>query len=80
MTSRSARRRLKSAIMTAVIAGLCFAAVAPLLFIFGNLVAKGASSIDWNFFVKNPVPAGSTGGGVAHASRCHSSNGPEAYT
>ncbi len=53
--------------MTALVALLCLAAVAPLLFIFGNLVAKGASSIDWNFFVRNPVPAGQTGGGVAHA-------------
>jgi len=53
--------------MTGVVIFLCAAAVAPLLFIFGNLVAKGASSIDWSFFVKNPVPAGQNGGGVAHA-------------
>jgi phosphate transport system permease protein len=31
------------------------------------LIAKGASSLDWNFFVRNPVPAGETGGGVANA-------------
>ena len=67
MSGRSTRRRIQSAVMTGIVGLLCIAAVAPLLFIFGNLVAKGASSIDWNFFVQNPVPAGQTGGGVAHA-------------
>lgn len=67
MSGRSIRRRIQSAVMTGLVALLCLAAVAPLLFIFGDLVTKGASSIDWSFFVKNPVPAGQTGGGVAHA-------------
>jgi len=30
-------------------------------------VAKGATSLDWSFFTKNPVPAGEAGGGVANA-------------
>src|SRR5205807_2242154 len=42
-------------------------AVLALLLILGHLVAKGASSLDWSFFVKNPVPAGQAGGGVANA-------------
>lgn len=53
--------------MTGLVAGLCLLAVLPLVFILGDLIAKGASSIDWNFFTKNPVPAGETGGGVANA-------------
>jgi phosphate transport system permease protein len=53
--------------MTGVVAGLCLLAVLPLVFILGDLIAKGASSIDWNFFTKSPVPAGETGGGVANA-------------
>lgn len=53
--------------MTGVVVALCVLAVLPLLFIFGDLVAKGASSIDWNFFSKSPAPAGDPGGGVANA-------------
>ena len=53
--------------MTGLVAALALLAVAPLLFIFGDLIHKGASSIDWNFFVKSPVPAGEAGGGVSNA-------------
>lgn len=60
-------RRAKSAVMTGVVAGLALLAVLPLVLIFADLVHKGATSIDWNFFVKSPVPAGQTGGGVANA-------------
>ena len=67
LPSPRVRRRISSGIMTGAVAVLCFAAVLPLLFIFGDLVAKGASALDLNFFVKNPVPIGETGGGVAHA-------------
>lgn len=67
MTARAIRRRAKSVVMTGVVAGLALLAVLPLLFIFGDLIHKGATSIDWNFFVKSPVPAGDTGGGVANA-------------
>ncbi len=67
MSARAVRRRLKSATMTGVVAALAILAVLPLLLIFGDLIHKGASSIDWNFFVKSPVPAGESGGGVANA-------------
>ena len=67
MTARAIRRRAKSAVMTGLVAGLALLAVLPLLLIFGDLIHKGATSIDWNFFVKSPVPAGETGGGVANA-------------
>lgn len=67
MSARAIRRRVKSATMTAIVAALAILAVLPLLLIFGDLIHKGASSIDWNFFVKGPVPAGETGGGVANA-------------
>jgi phosphate transport system permease protein len=53
--------------MTMIVAALAVLAVAPLLAIFGDLIHKGATSIDWNFFLKSPVPAGETGGGVANA-------------
>jgi phosphate transport system permease protein len=53
--------------MTALVVILSFTAVLALVLILGNLLAKGASSIDWAFFTKSPVPAGQTGGGVANA-------------
>jgi phosphate transport system permease protein len=65
--SRAMRRRLSSGVMTAMVAALCGAAVLPLLFIFGDLIVKGAGAIDLDFFVKTPMPAGEAGGGVAHA-------------
>jgi phosphate transport system permease protein len=61
------RRRVWSGIMTGVVIGLCALAILPLAFILGDLIAKGASSLDWSFFTKGPVPAGETGGGVANA-------------
>ena len=53
--------------MTGLVAALSFLAVLALVLILGDLVVKGASSLDWNFFTRNPVPAGQTGGGVANA-------------
>ena len=67
MTNRSLRRHLMSWVMTALIMLFSFIAVLALVLILGNLVAKGASSIDWAFFTKSPVPAGQNGGGVANA-------------
>ena len=67
MSARVFGRHLTSRLMTALIVLLSFTAVLALLLILGNLIAKGASSIDWAFFTKSPVPAGETGGGVANA-------------
>ena len=53
--------------MTVLVIILSFTAVLALVLILGHLVIKGASSIDWAFFTKSPVPAGQTGGGVANA-------------
>jgi phosphate transport system permease protein len=53
--------------MTGLVAVLSFVAVLTLVLILGDLVAKGASSLDWSFFTRNPVPAGESGGGVANA-------------
>jgi len=64
---RRLRRRLVSGTMTTLVGVLSFVAVLALLLILGHLVAKGASSLDWSFFTKNPVPAGESGGGVANA-------------
>ena len=67
MNSRAFRRHLVSRAMTALIVALSGIAVLALVLILGNLLIKGASSIDWAFFTKGPVPAGQSGGGVANA-------------
>src|SRR5919109_3199583 len=56
-----------SRVMTGVVVVLSLVAVLALVLILGDLVLKGASSIDWAFFTKGPVPAGQSGGGVANA-------------
>jgi phosphate transport system permease protein len=53
--------------MTGVVVLFSFVAVLALVLILGNLLLKGATSINWDFFTKSPVPAGQTGGGVANA-------------
>ena len=67
MSAGTFRRHLTSRIMTALVVLLSFTAVLALVLILGDLIAKGASSIDWAFFTKSPVPAGESGGGVANA-------------
>jgi len=67
VNARRWRRRLTSGTMTGLVAVLSFLAVLALVLILGDLVARGASSLDWNFFTHNPVPAGEAGGGVANA-------------
>jgi phosphate transport system permease protein len=41
--------------------------VAPLIAIFVDLVVKGTSSLNLNFFTKIPAPVGEQGGGMANA-------------
>lgn len=67
MNARRVRRRVMSGLMTGLVALLSFVAVLALVLIVGHLIAKGASSLDGNFFTRNPVPAGESGGGVANA-------------
>jgi phosphate transport system permease protein len=66
-TARAFRRHLVSRLMTGLVVVFSFLAVLALLLILGNLLFKGATSINWDFFTKSPVPAGQTGGGVANA-------------
>ena len=66
MNRRQLRRALSN-VMVGLMLGAVILAVLPLVLILGTLVVKGAGSLNWNFFVRMPVPAGETGGGVAHA-------------
>ena len=65
--NRRGVRRLASNVMVGLMLVAVVLAVLPLFFILLHLVAKGASSLSWDFFTKMPVPAGETGGGVANA-------------
>jgi len=67
MISRAARRRLFSRFMTALTVLAAVIALAPLFAIFADLVLRGASSLNFDFFVQNPAAPGQTGGGVANA-------------
>ena len=67
MINRRDWRRLKSRLMVGVMILAVIVAVSPLLFILGTLVVRGLGSLNFDFFTKMPVPAGETGGGVAHA-------------
>jgi phosphate transport system permease protein len=60
-------RKTVNTVMSGVTALCALVAVAPLLFVLGLLVVKGASSLNWAFFTKLPVPVGETGGGIANA-------------
>ncbi len=65
--NRRVLRRLVSHSMVGLMALAVIVAVLPLLFILGTLLVKGAGSLNLAFFTRMPVPAGETGGGVAHA-------------
>ena len=67
MISGTFRRRLVSRLMTGAAMLAAVLAVVPLVLIFGDLVAKGVSSINWDFFVKTPAAPGEPGGGVSNA-------------
>ncbi len=67
MILRVARRRLVSRVMTGLTVVTAVLALLPLFAIFADLVIKGASSLNWDFFVQNPPAAGALGGGVANA-------------
>jgi phosphate transport system permease protein len=67
MMPRTVRRRGFSRLMTGLTLLAAVLALAPLFAIFADLVIRGASSINLDFFIRNPAAAGQTGGGVANA-------------
>src|SRR5580698_2425798 len=70
--SRAARmhshfRAVTNHLATGVAIASTVIVIAPLLAIFGYLLYKGASSLNWAFFTQAPKPIGETGGGMANA-------------
>jgi phosphate transport system permease protein len=66
-TKLTFRRKAVNALMLCGTGVCTVVAVGLLFFILGYLLVEGASSLNWNFFTKLPVPVGETGGGVANA-------------
>ncbi|HJU10042.1 MAG TPA: phosphate ABC transporter permease PstA [Candidatus Binataceae bacterium] len=60
-------RKLKSNFMVGLTVVATVIAAVPLFLILGYLISKGASSVNWNFFTRMPVPVGQSGGGMANA-------------
>jgi phosphate transport system permease protein len=70
--SRAARlhRRYRAAtnhLATGLAVASTLIVIVPLVAIFGYLLFKGASSLNWAFFTQAPKPIGETGGGMANA-------------
>jgi phosphate transport system permease protein len=54
-------------LMTGVLGLTLALTIIPLFLIFGFLVVRGVSAIDWAFFTELPRPVGEKGGGMANA-------------
>ena len=70
LTMSSSTRRLRTAtnyLATGLAVVSTILVVAPLVAIFGYLLYKGASSLNYAFFTQIPKPAGEPGGGMANA-------------
>jgi phosphate transport system permease protein len=62
----SLRRRVTDHAMTGVAILTVILVLVPLVAIFGHLVYKGVSSVNWAFLTQTPKPPGEVGGGVAN--------------
>jgi phosphate transport system permease protein len=60
-------RRLVNMSMFGITALCTLVTVSTLFFILGALIYHGATSLNWAFFTRLPVPVGETGGGMANA-------------
>jgi phosphate transport system permease protein len=63
----SARRRATNRAFTIGLWAAGFLAMLPLLFIVTFVVARGAKALNLDFFTKEPVAPGQTGGGIVQA-------------
>jgi phosphate transport system permease protein len=70
LRARASNRILRVAmdhLATAAAIGSTIVVMAPLIAIFGYLLFKGASSLNFAFFTQIPKPVGETGGGMANS-------------
>jgi len=62
-----ARRNFSNHLVTALSILSTIVVLVPLIAVLGYLIYKGASSLNWAFFTRVPVPVGETGGGMANS-------------
>jgi phosphate transport system permease protein len=67
MISRTTRRRLVNSTALTLSGLAAVAGLFMLTWILGDVARKGASAINWQFFVELPAPPGMEGGGLANA-------------
>jgi phosphate transport system permease protein len=60
-------RRLANHLASGVAGACTIALLLPLVLIFGYLLAKGVSALNFDFFTQLPKPVGEVGGGMANA-------------
>lgn len=60
-------RKFKSIAMNALCVGCAILVILPLVFVLFYLVKRGASSLNWSFFIGVPKPVGMAGGGMGNA-------------
>lgn len=65
--SNSRRASIVNLTMTGILWFSFIATSVPLLLIMGNLLYKGGTALNWDFFTKLPAPVGQPGGGMANA-------------
>ena len=61
------RRKIMNGFFTGLFSSSILIVLLPLLFIMGYLFFKGASSVNFNFFIHRPAPVGEVGGGMGNA-------------
>ena len=64
---RSKFRALTDHTVTVLAVVATILVIVPLAVIFAELIYKGVSSLNWDFFTKVPAPEGESGGGMANA-------------
>lgn len=67
MISVSSRRRLLNVVILTLSGLAAVAGLFMLTWILGDVAAKGAAAINWQFFTSLPAPPGMEGGGLANA-------------
>ena len=65
--NRTRRRKLLSGFVVFLCGAAVVTALIPLFLVFGYVVEKGFSSLNWDFFTRMPKPVGEHGGGMANA-------------
>lgn len=61
------RRKITSGLFSVLFSSSVLIVLFPLLLILGYLFFKGASSINFNFFIHRPAPVGESGGGMGNS-------------